>query len=201
MSDRQSLKAEYVTTVRRPGIEYLNPAVERSPFRVQQGNAALRSSRQQGLYLIYMYMGRRLTLNLAPAVKWSRDGIGPVLTTQGDVHYQTYGNVIDHRRLQLEGYLQWRPWDKTTVAVNANLGQDRYENGQLALHDGQSGLRLSRFSGFIYGYVKGLPLEKCQELGNLTGAVNTTAPGGTGAFRTREDVERTAWERFGKTLE
>ena len=56
-------------------------------------------------------------------------------------------------------------------------------------------------AGFIYGYVKGLPLEKCQELGNLTGAVNTTAPGGTGAFRTREDVERTAWERFGKTLE
>lgn len=154
MSDRQSLKAEYVTTVRRPGIEYLNPAVERSPFRVRQGNAALRSSRQQSLYLIYMYMGRRLTLNLAPAVKWSHDGIGPVLTTQGDVHYQTYGNVIDHRRLQLEGYLQWRPWDKTTVAVNANLGQDRYENGQLALHGGQSGLRLSRFSGFIYGYVQ-----------------------------------------------
>ena len=56
-------------------------------------------------------------------------------------------------------------------------------------------------AGFIYGYVKGLPLERCQELGNLTGAINTTAAGGTGAFRTREDVERTACERFGKTLD
>ena len=147
MTERHSLKGEYITTVQRPGIGYLNPAVEVSPFRVSQGNAALRSSRQQRINLIYMYMGRRLTLNLAPAWKWSHDGIGAVLTTQGDIHYHTYGNVIDHRRLQLEGYLQWRPWDKTTFLVNANMGRDRFENPTL-------GLRLSRFSGFVYGYVQ-----------------------------------------------
>lgn len=31
----------------------------------------------------------------------------------------------------------------------------------------------------------------------MTGAVNTTAAGGTGAFTSREDVERVAKERFG----
>ncbi|MBR1787746.1 MAG: outer membrane beta-barrel protein [Bacteroidaceae bacterium] len=154
MTGRQSLKAEYVTTMRRPGIEYLNPAVERSPFQVRQGNPALRSSRQQSLYLIYMYMGRRLTLNLAPAVKWSRDGIGTVLTAQGNVHHQTYGNVINHRRLQLEGYLQWKPWEKTTFMLNANLGHDRYANGRETTGNATSGLRLSRFSGFVYAYVQ-----------------------------------------------
>ena len=147
MSARHSLKAEYVTTIRRPGIDYLNPAVEVAPFRVSQGNPALKSSRHQSTYLIYMYMGRRLTLNLAPAWKWSRDGIGTVLTAQGDVHHQTYGNAIGHRRLQLEGYVQWKPWDKTTLTLNANLGHDRYVNAT-------SGLRLSRFSGFVYGYVQ-----------------------------------------------
>lgn len=44
-------------------------------------------------------------------------------------------------------------------------------------------------SGFISQFVKGLPLEDCQRYGNMTGAVNTTAAGGTGAFTSREAVE------------
>lgn len=52
-------------------------------------------------------------------------------------------------------------------------------------------------AGFIYGYVKGMSLSECQRLGNLTGAVNTTAAGGTGAFTSREAVIRTAREVFG----
>ena len=52
-------------------------------------------------------------------------------------------------------------------------------------------------AGFVYGYVKGMSLTECQRLGNLTGAVNTTAAGGTGAFTSREAVIRTAREVFG----
>ena len=52
-------------------------------------------------------------------------------------------------------------------------------------------------SGFISRFVQGKPLEDCQQYGNMTGAVNTTAAGGTGAFTSREDVERVAKERFG----
>ena len=52
-------------------------------------------------------------------------------------------------------------------------------------------------AGFIYGYVKEMSLTECQRLGNLTGAVNTTAAGGTGAFTSREAVIRTAREVFG----
>ena len=43
-------------------------------------------------------------------------------------------------------------------------------------------------------------LNKCQEYGNMTGAVNTTAAGGTTAFTCREDVERIGRERFGFTM-
>ena len=52
-------------------------------------------------------------------------------------------------------------------------------------------------SGFISRFVQGKPLEDCQQYGTMTGAVNTTAAGGTGAFTSREDVERVAKERFG----
>lgn len=52
-------------------------------------------------------------------------------------------------------------------------------------------------SGFISQLVQGKTLEECQQYGNMTGAVNTTAAGGTGAFTCREDVERVAKEKFG----
>ncbi len=52
-------------------------------------------------------------------------------------------------------------------------------------------------SGFINRLAAGDPLEKCQQYGNMTGAVNTTAAGGTTAFTCKEDVERIGRERFG----
>lgn len=55
-------------------------------------------------------------------------------------------------------------------------------------------------SGFVSAFVNGLPLEKCQEIGNMTGALNTTAAGGTGAFASPEEIERRAQALFGRSL-
>ena len=55
-------------------------------------------------------------------------------------------------------------------------------------------------SGFVSAFVKRMPLEKCQETGNLTGAVNTTAAGGTGAFTSLEAVRAICKERFGHPI-
>ena len=52
-------------------------------------------------------------------------------------------------------------------------------------------------SGFITRLAAGDDLVRCQEYGNMTGAVNTTAAGGTTAFTSREDVEKIGRERFG----
>ena len=53
-------------------------------------------------------------------------------------------------------------------------------------------------AGFVSAFVKGLPLTECQEVGNLTGAVNTTAAGGTGAFTSLQAVRDVCRERFGR---
>lgn len=45
-------------------------------------------------------------------------------------------------------------------------------------------------SGFISAFVRGFTLEECQMTGNLTGAINTTAAGGTGAFTSIEDIRK-----------
>lgn len=55
-------------------------------------------------------------------------------------------------------------------------------------------------SGFVSAFVKGLPLEVCQETGNLTGAVNTTAAGGTGAFTSLDAVRKICKESFGHPI-
>ena len=52
-------------------------------------------------------------------------------------------------------------------------------------------------SGFLTRFAAGDPLDRCQEYGNMTGAVNTTAAGGTTAFTCREDVEKIGRERLG----
>jgi sugar/nucleoside kinase (ribokinase family) len=45
-------------------------------------------------------------------------------------------------------------------------------------------------AGFLYRYVKGADLNACLRYGNLAGALSTTMPGGTEAFRDRHHVER-----------
>ncbi len=52
-------------------------------------------------------------------------------------------------------------------------------------------------AGFIYKYIQGKDITECQRYGNLTGAVSTTAAGGTAAFRDMEAFRRIALEKFG----
>ena len=52
-------------------------------------------------------------------------------------------------------------------------------------------------AGFIYKFTGGCDLEECQIFGNLMGAVNTTAAGGTTAFTNYKDVMKIAENKFG----
>lgn len=52
-------------------------------------------------------------------------------------------------------------------------------------------------AGFITCFTQGASLEMCQRYGNMTGAVSTTAAGGTGAFISRKAVETVGKQRFG----
>ena len=143
LSDAHSLKLGYVTSINRPGISYLNPAVIQSPTQVQFGNAGLGSSRSQTVHLVYSYISQWLTLQLAPAFKYYSDGIGQWVYAQDDVRYQTYGNIEKLKRWQLEGYVQWKPFSGTVLSANFNLWDDEIENPSI-------GLRQKGYSGFYY---------------------------------------------------
>ena len=128
LTESQSLKLNYTTSINRPGISYLNPAVVTSPSVVQQGNPLLVSSHSQSIAMIYMYIGTRLTLQLAPSYRFSNGGIASIQTAKDDVRYLTFDNIQRYRRLGFEQYVQWKPFDGTTLVVNNNLRYEHYEN-------------------------------------------------------------------------
>ena len=55
-------------------------------------------------------------------------------------------------------------------------------------------------AGFIYKFIKGNTIPECQEFGNLTGAVSTTAAGGTTAFQDHDEFKKRARDMFGFTV-
>lgn len=52
-------------------------------------------------------------------------------------------------------------------------------------------------AGFIFKFINGNDITECQKYGNLTGAVSTTASGGTAAFEDYENFKRISSEQFG----
>lgn len=88
--------------------------------------------------------------------------------------------------------------------------------GSLLLQKGQTPMLLDAFinnnvidaigagdsfnAGFIHAFVNRETAETAQFVGNLTGAINTTAAGGTGAFTSKEAIEKIARQRFNQDL-
>jgi hypothetical protein len=131
LTDAQSLKLNYTTSINRPGISYLNPAKVTSPTVIQQGNPQLVSSHSQRIALIYSYILPQLTLQIAPAYNFSSGGISSVQTAKDDVRYYTYDNILRYRRFSVEQYVQWKPFDGTTLVLNNNLRYEHNENPNL----------------------------------------------------------------------
>lgn len=55
-------------------------------------------------------------------------------------------------------------------------------------------------AGFIHSFLKRKTLEECLEIATVTGAVNTTSAGGTGAFQSIEMVKQIAKSQFSYTI-
>ena len=131
LTDAQFLKLNYTTSINRPGISYLNPSVVVSPAIVQQGNPRLSSSHTQRISLVYSYILPQLTLQIAPSYNFSSGGISTVQTAKDDILYRTYENILRYRRFSIEQYVQWKPFDGTTLVINNNLRYEHNENPNL----------------------------------------------------------------------
>ncbi|MBF1398975.1 MAG: TonB-dependent receptor [Prevotella histicola] len=121
ISDGQTLKVSYNTSINRPGIDYLNPAVISTPTAVSFGNANLGSSRNQALHLEYMLVTSKLTLQLSPYYSYTNNGIANIIYEQNRKDVSTYQNVLKSKVFGISSYTEWTPFTGTSFTLNASM--------------------------------------------------------------------------------
>ena len=132
-NDAHSLKINYSTSIRRPGISYLNPAVEEDPTSRKFGNPHLGSSLNHSISMTYMKIGGKLTFNLSPSISFSNNRITGIQYTDGDVLVSTYANTLKIRYFNLSGFMQWAIGPTTSFTLNGSVGHYNYESSDLNL--------------------------------------------------------------------
>lgn len=128
INDSHTLKLNYSMRINRPGISYLNPARFVTTTNISQGNPDLESSNQHNLTLGYSLLTPKLTMNWNLSANLSNDLITQYNYVRDNIIYDSYGNVGKYRRLGLNCYVQWKPFEKTTWMLNGWLSYVEREN-------------------------------------------------------------------------
>ena len=119
--DGQTLKLSYNTSINRPGINYLNPAVISTPTTESFGNANLGSSRNQKLQLSYMLVAPKFTLQLNPYYSFTNNGIAHIMYEQNHKNVYTYQNILKSKVFGISSYTEWTPFTGTSFTLNASM--------------------------------------------------------------------------------
>lgn len=145
-NDANSFTLNYATRINRPGISYLNPAVEDGVNTTSFGNPNLSSARHNSLKFTYMFIKPLFNLNFSTNYEFSNDGIVSYRTAKDNHVYATYGNIGDSRKLYLNTNMQWTITPKTQLVFNGSATWFRYK---VAIQD----LSLSRWTWSAYARV------------------------------------------------
>lgn len=120
----RSLKLSFSTSIQRPGISYLNPAVLETPTSIAQGNPDLASARVYSLGLTFMNIGPKFTFSLNPSLDISSNMITQVQWLDGEKTHTSYNNTLKSRTVSLNGFAQWQATPTTSVNINGSIGRE-----------------------------------------------------------------------------
>ena len=128
LSPFNSLRLSWATSLNRPGINYLNPAVKRYTSTVEFGNPHLSSARNSMLSINFQHTGSRLTFNVKPTLTITNNLIGTLRTAHDGFVYLTNSNDCRYLMAGVGGFVQWMMTSKTTLYMNGELCYKRYRN-------------------------------------------------------------------------
>ena len=128
LSPFNSLRLSWATTLNRPGIQYLNPAVRRYTTTIEYGNPNLSSARNNMLSINFQHTGNHLTFNVKPSLTITNNLIGTYRTVQDDVVHLTNSNDCRYLMTGVGGFVQWMISKKTTLVMNGEVAWKRYRN-------------------------------------------------------------------------
>lgn len=128
MNDANSLTFNYATRINRPGISYLNPAVEEGVNSTSKGNPNLSSARHNSFKLAYTLIKQKFNLNLSANYEFSNDIIVSDQRVLENNHiYSTYGNIGDRRNLYFNANMQWSVTQTTQIALEGRVQRTQYD--------------------------------------------------------------------------
>ncbi|MBR5332047.1 MAG: TonB-dependent receptor [Muribaculaceae bacterium] len=168
INDANSLTFNYATRINRPGISYLNPAVEDGVNFTKCGNPNLSSVQHNSFKLSYMLIKPKFNLNLSANYEFSNNGIVSFVEVKDDHIYSTYKNVGDNNSLFFNANIQWMITPKTQFMFQGSAYRMEYEIKE-------QGLRQARWQcGTLARLTQQLPWKLRLELagGKNSGSVN-----------------------------
>lgn len=128
MNTGNSLRLSWATSLNRPGIMYLNPAVKRYTTSIEYGNPHLSSARNTMLGLTFQHVGNKLTFQVKPTVAITRNLIGLHRSASDGLVVNTYDNSCRYLMAGASGFMQWMMTPKTTLVMNGEVTWRRYRN-------------------------------------------------------------------------
>ena len=127
VNDANSLTFNYASRINRPGISYLNPAVEEHVNSTSQGNPNLSSARHNSMKLTYMLIKPKFNLNVSANYDFSNNGIVSYVTAIDNHIYSTYKNVGRNNTLFLDANIQWSITPTTQLNAYGSAYRAEYE--------------------------------------------------------------------------
>ena len=126
-NDANSFTFNYATRINRPGISYLNPAIEEGVNSTSYGNPDLSSARHNSFKMTYMLIKPKFNLNLSANYEFSNNGIVSYVTAIDNHIYSTYENVGRNNSLFFDANMQWSLTPKTQLNIYGSVYRMEYE--------------------------------------------------------------------------
>lgn len=109
----------YGMRIARPGIDYLNPFVDKSQTtQITYGNPQLKVEKSHNVQLVYNMFSTKFSMNVTLGEYFCNNGISQYSFLKDGIQNNTYGNVMRSRWTNLNTYLNWAPSTKTRIMAN-----------------------------------------------------------------------------------
>lgn len=136
INDSNTLKLNFATRINRPGISYLNPAVEETPSSIYYGNPNLESTRRNNLRLTYTLMKPKIVINTSVGYNWADNALMSLEWIENGIKYSTYANNGNSKGFSWNLYAQWTATKSTQLVLNGSLSWNKYQNSQNLENEG-----------------------------------------------------------------
>lgn len=137
INEHNSLKFSYNASISRPGIAYLNPAVQETPTSVSSGNPYLNSARRHRMMIGYTLIYPKITANLSLNAVIGNNEIEGYDYVENNKVYSSYDNIGSTRSGRFSAYAKWSMTNTTTVRLNGNVGYRNNKCSELNLENGR----------------------------------------------------------------